>query len=229
MARPFSGDGGAGPGGSRPGIPGRDEKRAGPWGGDGPARGGVSTITLREGWWAHRRATTTLRNHPATPRWSRNAGFMRVSWPVHSGIPGKSGRIRTDSQGLGHLGGSSASCPGSPRRATPSAKGGLDASATPTDGDHPAPRHRAAPSTARYRPRSFADANNLGLNLRDRPDRCEPRSITMWKPPANSGRTTVDAPACVRRTDAGSCARRTGPPSRSVRAARAAAARTPRP
>src|SRR5690606_24857279 len=77
--------GGPGPAGERAGRGGGERKRAGPWGGDGPARGGVSTITLRKGCRAHCRRTTTLRNRSATPRCPRKAPFITSSWPKSAG------------------------------------------------------------------------------------------------------------------------------------------------
>lgn len=150
------------------------KKRAGPWGGDGPARGGVSTITLRKGECVHRRRTTTLRSRPAT-RWCvRNASFKGFVWLKRSRFPGKQ-----------------AVCGEIKRICTPSAATRPAEPRVPPMGDpvanarltHPptGSRHRAAPSTARYRPRDFACANYLGLNLREPRCAYESPGITMWK------------------------------------------------
>jgi len=53
---------------------------------------------------------------------------------------------------------------GHARRAAPASPGRVT---RPANADLTQKRHRAAPSTARCRPRSFADANYLGLNLRE--------------------------------------------------------------
>lgn len=70
------------------GPEGGHKKRAGPWGGDGPARGGVSTITLCKGCRAHCRQITTLRSRPATARRPSDAGNTAWPWPDH-GVRGR--------------------------------------------------------------------------------------------------------------------------------------------
>jgi hypothetical protein len=76
-----------------------EKKRAGPWGGDGPARGGVSTITLRKGCCVHQRETTTQRSHPATGGDKRTPLFRGRTRPKPIVFAGRSGDPLGDPEG----------------------------------------------------------------------------------------------------------------------------------
>ena len=82
------------------------------------------------------------------------------SWPDRDGFQGKEGESRRNHGVRAFLCDSRGAAAGRPHVGEAAPERPLDA----TTGS----RHRAAPSTARCRPRSFAHANYLGLNLRER-------------------------------------------------------------
>lgn len=126
----------------------------------------------------HRHATTTLRSRTATRRWSPLTQIQLDTRPVHNGISGDPREIGMDSEGLPHLGPRPAGTPRVPPPGEPERRRPLDAGSASGGGT----RHRAAPSATRCRPRSFADANYLGLNLRDGSPSARAFGITMRKP-----------------------------------------------
>lgn len=202
-------------------------------GGYGPARGGVSTITLRKECRAHRRATTTLRIRSATVEHSRRLSFRPTPRPE---TPGRRRRQAGERPTAGH---------GDPRRAP-----GAPAEPFPQPDDAPGvrpldrPAHPARrPGTAQPPPlrgatRAALLARTIRLELTCPSHRIRAGPGQRWitianeRPRDGRPRGSADAlgapthrsltPSCAHRRDGGHCGRRTDRRPRCARAGRAA-------